>query len=82
MLSEAGRWVCSFGGFLRMTGAGQCQMLPVTGPWQPVQSYKVIHNMWQPLLGLCVFGKDQAMHRGQLLSAPGLGQVSKSSEVP
>ena len=32
--------------------AGQCQMLLMTSAEQPVWNYKVIHNLWLPLLGL------------------------------
>ena len=43
----------------RESGAGQCQTLPVTGYGRPVWSYKVIHSLWLPLLGLGVHEKDQ-----------------------
>lgn len=50
MLSEAGHWVCCFGPLGKNSGAGQRHTLPVTGPRQPVWSYKAIHSLWLPLL--------------------------------
>lgn len=54
--------------------------LPVTGPRQPVWSYKAIHSSWLPLLGLVVHGKDHAAYQGQLLSALGLGAGQLESQ--
>ena len=76
MLSEAGHWVCCSGA----TGADEYEMLPVTGPVQPVWSYKVTHSLWLPLLGLGVWGKDQASLQGQILPAPGPGADQQRSQ--
>lgn len=38
----------------RDSRAGQYQMLPMTHPGLPVWSYKTIHILWFPLLGLGV----------------------------
>lgn len=34
----------------------------VTGPRQPVWSFKMIYILWLPLLGIGVCGKEQAVH--------------------
>ena len=51
----------------------QYQMLPVTGPGQPVSIYRMTHSLWLHLLDLCVHGKDQAAHQGWLPPALSLG---------
>ena len=42
----------------RDSGTDECHMLPVTGPWQPVGSYKAIQSLWVLLLGLGVGGME------------------------
>lgn len=51
---------------MRDSGAGQCQVIPYMGSGIPVLSCNVIHNLWQPLLGLGVHWKDQAVRQGCL----------------
>lgn len=55
-------------------------MLRVTN--QPVQSYKVTHSQWLPLLGLGVQGKEQAAHYTGYYQHWAQGQVSKSPKTP
>ena len=61
----------------------QYQMLPVTGPGQPVSIYRMTHSLWLHLLDLCVHGKDQAAHQGLCFyQHQAQGQVSKSANPP
>ena len=55
-------------------------MLIVTGPGQSVSSYKLIHSLWLPLLGLGVWGRAQAVHQGRLSVAPRLGAHQQKSQ--
>ena len=57
----------------------QCQILPVTGPGQPIWNYNMIHSLWLPLLGLGVWGKDQVAHHCWPLSAPVPGACPQKS---
>lgn len=61
------------------SGAGQSETLTVTGPGQPLCSFKQ-SSLWMFLLCLGMHGKDQTKHQGWLLPAPGLG--SRSAKVP
>lgn len=61
MLSEQ-LGVLVLGPLGRNSGAGQCQTLTVTGAGQPVWSYKVIHSLWLPLLGLGVYVERTKLH--------------------
>ena len=40
MFSQVGHWLYWFWSFLKDSGGGQCQTLPVNGPGKPVWSYK------------------------------------------
>ena len=57
-----------------------CQTLPVNGPGKSLATYKAIHSLWLSLLGLGVCGKDQAVHKGQTLPAPGPGTGQENSQ--
>lgn len=81
MFSGAGHWVCSFWSLFRgNAGVGQYQILPVTGPELPVFSYKAIHSLWVPLLGLSVYRKDQTVYQVRLLLALVLGPGQRKSQ--
>ena len=49
---------------------------------KPVWSYKVIHSLWLPLLGLGVHGKDQAVQKASFYQHWAWRQVSKSPKAP
>ena len=74
--------VLVLGPLWRDSGAVQCEMLPVTGPGKCVWSYRGIHILWLPLLGLGMCRKDQAAHQGWLLPAPGPGEGQQKSLGP
>ena len=65
----------------RDSDSNQCHTLPVTGSGQPVWSYKVIHSLWLPLLGLGVHRNDQGVHQGQLYQHRAQGQVIKNPKI-
>lgn len=53
------------GSFGRISGAGQCQILSVTGFGLHVWRYKVIFSLCLPLLGLSAHVRGQAVYQGQ-----------------
>ena len=71
MLSEAGHWMFWF--WTCWKGLWCRPMLEVAYDW-PSATYlelQISHSLWLPLLGLNACGKDQAVHQGWLLPAPG-----------
>ena len=48
------------------SGAGQSQVLPVTVSGLPVWSYKAVHCLWLPLVGLVMCRTGQTVHQGWL----------------
>ena len=72
MWSEAGLWVCWFWDLLGGTAVQDNISCCLAGSGQPVWSYRIIHSLWLPLLGLVVHRNDQTVHQGGLLPAPGL----------
>ena len=67
--------------FGRDSGTSQSQTLPVNGPGEPVWSYKVIYTLRFPLLGLDVYGEDQAVHQDWLLPTLGLSTGQQMTQV-
>lgn len=54
----------------RSLGASRCQRPPVSGSGPRRWSYRALHHLWLPLLGLGAFGKGQAVCQGQLPAVP------------
>ena len=68
-------------GFLgKDSSAGQCEMLPVTGPKQPDWSYKAIHSLWLPFLELGMHAKGQAVCQRWLPPVPSLGAGQQKAQ--
>ena len=57
-------------------------MLPVSGPEQPVWSYKVIHSLWLPLLGLSVHEKTKLHATDGFYQHRAQGQFCKGPNMP
>ena len=63
-------------------GVDLCRTLPVAGPGQPVWSYKAIHCLWLPLLGLEFCGQTKLHSKAGFYQHWSQEQVSKSPEAP
>lgn len=56
-------------------------MLPVSGSGQSILSYKAIHSLWLPLVGLGTHGKSQALRLASTSTEP-RGRSAKGSRQP